>query len=66
VGIYSIENAKRKKSMARTCAYCRQKVHVVEELRGSGDTGQRMEIKIERVNVQRIGRIWRTIQIKHT
>ena len=61
--IYHRECQEKWQSLAKTCAYCRQKVHVVEELRGSGDMGQRMEIKIdmgqrmeikiERVNVPR-------------
>jgi hypothetical protein len=65
--IFHGECQEKWKSMARTCAYCRQKVHLVEELRGSGVTGQRLEIQIERVNLQGGNvRKRRTIQIKYT
>jgi len=65
--IFHAECQEKWKSMAKTCAYCRQKVHLVEELRGKGDPGHRLEIKIERVYVQGGNVLKRkTVQIKYT
>lgn len=65
--IFHKECQEKWSSLAKTCAYCRQTVHLVKVLSGHGHHDGRLEIKIERLNVPAgNGRLRRKIKIKFT